>query len=96
MSDAAKMMQYDANKKSVGIAYLLWFFLGMFGAHRFYLGRTTSAVIILVLTIVSIFLTFVGIGLITILIPSIWVLIDIFLIPGMVRQYNNQLISLLS
>ena len=83
MSDAAKMMQYDANKKSVGIAYLLWFFLGMFGAHRFYLGRTTSAVIILVLTIVSIFLTFVGIGLITILIPSIWVLIDIFLIPGM-------------
>ena len=21
------------------IAYLLWFFLGVFGAHRFYLGR---------------------------------------------------------
>jgi TM2 domain-containing membrane protein YozV len=24
--------------KSLGVAFLLWFFLGAFGAHRFYLG----------------------------------------------------------
>ncbi|WP_342621698.1 NINE protein, partial [Pseudomonas aeruginosa] len=24
-------------------AYLLWFFLGGFGAHRFYLGKTGTA-----------------------------------------------------
>src|SRR3546814_13644655 len=26
----------------MGLAYLLWFFLGTFGAHRFYLKRTGS------------------------------------------------------
>lgn len=26
--------------KSKGIAYLLWFFLGTFGIHKFYLGKT--------------------------------------------------------
>ncbi len=33
---------YEAGRKSAGIAYLLWFFLGTFGVHRFYLKRTTS------------------------------------------------------
>lgn len=36
---------YDANKKSKLVAYLLWFFLGAFGAHRFYARRALSAVI---------------------------------------------------
>ncbi|WP_328497886.1 MMPL family transporter [Streptomyces sp. NBC_00414] len=27
-------------RKSVAVAYLWWFFLGLFGAHHFYLGRT--------------------------------------------------------
>jgi len=27
------------------IAYLLWFFLGIFGVHRFYLGRWISGII---------------------------------------------------
>ena len=33
---------YEAGRKSVFTAYLLWFFLGLFGAHRFYarVGRT--------------------------------------------------------
>ena len=37
------MMRYDANKKSVLLAYLIWFFLGLFGVHRFYLGRVSRA-----------------------------------------------------
>lgn len=36
---------YDANKKSKLVAYLLWFFLGAFGAHRFYLRRAKSALL---------------------------------------------------
>ena len=39
MSDTVVLMQYDANKKSAVVAYLLWFFLGMLGAHRFYLSQ---------------------------------------------------------
>ena len=27
---------YEAGRKSLPLAYILWFFLGLFGAHRFY------------------------------------------------------------
>jgi TM2 domain-containing membrane protein YozV len=57
-------------------AYLLWFFLGLFGAHRFYLGRTGSAVAQLLLTI-----TVIGL-----FVSCVWVLIDVFLIEGMMRE----------
>lgn len=57
---------------SVVVAYLFWFFLGIFSAHRFYLGRAGTAI----LQILSYF----------ILIGFLWLLIDAFLIPGMVRS----------
>lgn len=79
--DARAMMLFEANKKNALVAYLLWFFLGMFGGHNFYLKRTGVAVAQLILTI-----TIIG-GVITV----IWVLIDAFLIPGWVRNQNNLL-----
>src|SRR5438876_149124 len=79
--DARVLMLYEANKKTAVVAYLLWFFLGWFGAHNFYLGRTGVAVAQLILT-----LTIVG-WIITI----VWVLVDAFLIPSWVRQQNNLL-----
>ncbi len=57
------------------VAYLLWFFLGVFSAHRFYLGKTGSAI--------AQILTYL------ILIGFIWLLIDAFLIPGMVQQKKD-------
>jgi TM2 domain-containing membrane protein YozV len=90
------VLAYDANKKSAGIAYLLWFFLGYLGAHRFYLGRTGTAVTILLLTGVGILLSAVFIGLFVLVVLAIWLLVDVFLIPGMVRQYNNNLIQMMS
>ena len=57
-------MAFESGKKSSGICYLLWFFLGGFGAHRFYLGRTGSAIAMLVLYILSWILLFAaGVGL---------------------------------
>ena len=91
MSDAGKMMRFEANKKTSFAAYALWFFFGMLGAHRFYLERTGTAVAILLLTLGSFILMLAFIGFLTIAIPGIWVFIDAFLIPGMVKQYNNQL-----
>ena len=32
-------------ERSLLVAYLLWFFLGILGIHRFYLGRPVSGVI---------------------------------------------------
>jgi hypothetical protein len=36
--------------KNVVVAYLFWFFLGIFSAHRFYLGRPGTAILQILLT----------------------------------------------
>ena len=91
MSGADRLMQYDANKKSAVVAYLLWFFLGMFGVHRFYLGKPGSGAAILIITLLSFILMFAAVGFVTIFIPAIWIFVDLFLIPGITRKYNNDL-----
>jgi TM2 domain-containing membrane protein YozV len=79
--DARALLLYDANRKSAVIAYVLWFFLGLFGGHNFYLKRTGVAVTQLILSI-----TVIGL-----VITVVWVLVDAFLIPGWVRRLNNLL-----
>ncbi|MFG0283865.1 MAG: TM2 domain-containing protein [Phycisphaerales bacterium JB039] len=49
--------------KSTTVAYLLWFFLGGFGAHRFYLGKTRSAFGMIGLSLGSAVLSVIFIGL---------------------------------
>lgn len=93
---AAQAMLYDANKKSVGVAYLLWLFLGGAGGHRFYAGKTGSAIAILALSLVGLLLTFVGVGVFLLAIVGIWVLIDAFLIPGWIRNTNTLLATTLT
>jgi len=80
-NDTRVLMLYEANKKTALVAYILWFFLGLLGAHNFYLGRTGVAVTQLILSIIIIGLP----------ITLIWVLVDAFLIPGWVTQQNNLL-----
>ncbi len=80
-NDARVLMLYEANKKTALVAYLLWFFLGLFGAHNFYLGRTGVAVAQLILSLI----------LVGMIITVFWVLVDAFLIPSWVRQQNNLL-----
>jgi len=58
--------------KSKGVAYLLWFFLGVFSAHRFYLKKNGTAIFFL--------LTFQLLGI-------AWVF-DLFFLGGMVERYN--------
>ena len=73
------------DKKSTAVAYLLWAFLGGLGAHRFYLGRTGSAVGQLLLFVLGWLLLAVMVGLVLLIALGIWVLVDAFLIPGMVE-----------
>ena len=93
MQNDVAMMRYDANRKSVLVAYLLWFFLGWFGVHRFYLERIASGLVLAVLTLLSMALSFVLIGYVLMVVPGIWFLLDALLIPGMVRGYNLRLIQ---
>ena len=91
-NDAKAMMAFESGKKSTGISYLLWIFLGGFGAHRFYLGRTGSAIAMLVIYILSFILLFAaGGGLLGFIVIGIWWIVDAFLIPGIVRDNNQAL-----
>lgn len=82
--------ELEQKKKSTMVAYLfLFFFVGQFGAHRFYVGKTGSALILLILGLLGYFTPFFSIG-IFILIPVwIWIFIDIFLLRGFVKQANE-------
>ena len=92
--DAKAMMTFESEKKSTGISYLLWFFLGGLGVHRFYLGRTGSASGMLVLSILSWILLFAfGIGVFGLAAIGIWVIVDAFLIPGIAREHNQALMQ---
>lgn len=79
-------MMYQANAKSVGISYLLWFFLGGLGVHRFYLGRNGSAIAQLLLGLLGWIPLFMGW-----IVLGIWVLVDAILIPGIAREENERL-----
>lgn len=92
MSDSAKMMVYDAKKKSKGVAYILWLLLGGIGAHRFYVGRTGTGLVYVAMQVIGWFTAAAGAGALLFIAIGVWWAIDAFLIPGMVRQ-NNLLLA---
>jgi TM2 domain-containing membrane protein YozV len=73
---------------------LFAFFLGQLGAHRFYIGKTGTAVVMLVLTIVAIPLCFVLVGFFILGAVRIWSLIDfIFAVAGKMNDSQGLLIE---
>ena len=90
-SDARALMLYNSNSRSMGLSYVLWIFLGGLGGHRFYNGKTGSAVAQLLMSIFGWLLLAAGIGLALLVPLGIWVLVDAFLIPGWIRDHNNAL-----
>ena len=86
LTGARATMMYDANRKSTGVAYLLCLFFGGLGAHRFYLGETGTGAAQLVLWVLGWVTFFVA------WIPLyIWIVVDLFLIPGLASTYNMKL-----
>ena len=76
-TDVRATMMFKVNKKDVCVVYALWFLLGYFGAHSFYLKHTGVAVVQLLLLDLAI--------------NFFWHLADAFLIPGWVRRENSEL-----
>ena len=71
------------------MAYLLLIFFGGLGAHRFYLGRTGSGVAQLLLCIAGWATLVLAVGIALLVVLGVWVLIDIFLIPGMIQSHKD-------
>jgi len=93
--DAKAIMRYDASKKSLPVAYVLWFLIGGLGIHRFYLGDSRSGGIILGCAVGAIVLGMAIHPFFSILwaVVGVWWLVDLFLMPGLVRKANEALID---
>ena len=78
--------------KSIGTAYLLWFVLGQFGAHRFYVGSSSMAFAQIALRLVGILLVlstnFFGLYLLGVAV--LWWAVDGILLPDLIRQANSK------
>lgn len=66
--------EIELQKKSALITYLLCLFIGTLGAHRYYVGKTGSAIAMTLITVLTL-----GFGAI---VTGIWALVDLFLING--------------
>lgn len=89
--DLGQAMRQGDRRKSSAVAYLLLFFFGLLGAHRFYLGHVGSALALLLLTLASLALIPFHIGWGLAWLPPVWLLTDLFLVPAMVARHNDEL-----
>ncbi len=74
---------------------LLAFFLGIFGTHRFYIGKTRTAIVMLILSVFYLVtIRFWGIMFISLAVVGLWALIDfIFALSGMMKDREGRVIK---
>jgi TM2 domain-containing membrane protein YozV len=82
---------------SMLVAYALWWFGAFVAAHRFYLGAHRSALIMFglfwggfALVRLATDATSGFSGIVMLIIYVVWVIVDIFLIPGLTRRRREQ------
>ena len=125
-SAKADLALYEAGRKSLSLAYILWFLFGLFGAHRFYAGAGKTGWWLLALhlggwliasigywsgasTSAAITETILGTATLTWVdfdskggpltyigealrgAAYLWWLVDIVLVPSLIRGWNNRL-----
>src|SRR5580698_3239137 len=78
--------EMTSRRRTAGVAYVLWFFLGGLGAHNFYLGRSANAVAQLALCILGWLTVVVFIGFPILFVLYTWVIVDAFRIPRFIMD----------
>ena len=83
-----------SSKSRLSTSLFAWF-LGQFGAHRFYTGKIGTAVVMLVLGVLGWATIWIfGLGLVFLIPVGIWALIDfIFAVSGNMRDDLGKLIK---
>jgi TM2 domain-containing membrane protein YozV len=86
-------MEEVSPKSRLATTLLAWF-LGTLGVHRFYLGKTGTAIAMLVIGIVGWATIWLPFGFILIIAVGIWALIDfIFAVAGIMKDKEGRLIK---
>ncbi len=85
----------EISPKSRLATVLLALFLGTFGAHRFYIGKTGTAIVMLILSILYLVtVRFWGIMIISLAVVGLWAFIDfIFAVSGIMKDKEGKLIK---
>lgn len=78
-------------KRSMTTAYLCWLVLGQISMHRFYIGARESAMYQISLFVGGLiaFFVYAPLGLALLAAWVIWIFADLFLIPGLLREYTD-------
>jgi TM2 domain-containing membrane protein YozV len=74
----------DRSKNTI-VAYLLWWFTGFMGGHRYYMGKTGSAIAMTLIFWLLVWLF--GLGAI---ITGIWALVDVFFIHSWLKEDKDK------
>lgn len=75
--------EVQKRKKSAAVAYILCIFLGTLGAHRYYMNKIGSAIVMTLITVLTL-----GLGAI---ITGIWEIVDLFLIGGWLQEDQDNI-----
>lgn len=96
------VLQYEAAKKSAGVAFFLWFVTGFVGGHRYYLERVGTGIAMTLSALLFSIMSGLGgpesrapmiIGLLGFGSICLWCIADAFRIPNWIRESNSALVT---
>jgi len=91
MAEENVTIKVNMDGKNILVAYLLWWFLGWAGIHRFYLGRVKTGLAQLLLVVIG-WATFIFvIGYVLLVVWFIWWALDAYFTYIMVVEENEKL-----
>jgi len=91
MGEQTVAVKMNMEGKSVVIAYLLWWFLGWAGVHRFYLGHVKTGIAQLLMVVLGMVLTVIFVGYLILLCWFVWWVLDAYFTYKYVEEENQKL-----